>query len=255
MLLVEPLFGNAVHVWLQPIPAVLSSHLFLYITPEEKDYLAAMRNEHRQKEWLAARALLRACLAHYTGVDALMLAFEKTPAGKPVLINPKSALAFNVSHGPRWVACAVSLAQAVGVDVDCERRKNRIDEIAEKYFHSQEKKALALISDTALRSREFFRCWTLKEAFIKAQGNTIAGTALHEIAFASSAAGKQTALFSLPSAGWHFMHGRFDDDHHLALAIEQSDCDTDAEIIEPAYRFLQWEPASNALQSVAMHES
>ena len=60
MLLVEPLFGNAVHVWLQPIPAVLSSHLFLYITPEEKDYLAAMRNEHRQKEWLAARALLRA---------------------------------------------------------------------------------------------------------------------------------------------------------------------------------------------------
>ena len=81
MLLVEPLFGNAVHVWLQPIPAVLSSHLFLYITPEEKDYLAAMRNEHRQKEWLAARALLRACLAHYTGVDALMLAFEKTPAG------------------------------------------------------------------------------------------------------------------------------------------------------------------------------
>lgn len=254
MLLVESLSGSAVHVWLQPIPAVLSSHLFLYITPEEKDYLAAMRNERRQKEWLAARALLRACLAHYTGVDALMLAFEKTPAGKPVLINPKSALAFNVSHGPRWVACAVSQAHAVGVDVDCERRKNRVDEISEKYFHLQEKKALASISDAALRRREFFRCWTLKEAFIKAQGSTIAGTALHEIAFAPSAAGKQEALFPLPSAHWYFIHRRFDGDHHLALAIEQLGCDTGAKIIEPDCRFLQWEPASNTLQSLAMHE-
>jgi len=255
MPLAEPLSRDAVYVWLLPIPAVFSPSLLAYITQEEKNNLLAMRSEHRQREWLAARALLRACLARYTGVDALTLAFEKTQAGKPVLIHPKTTLAFNVSHGPRWIACAVSPAQAVGVDVDCEMRKNRIDEIAEKYFHPQEKKTLSAMPDVALRRREFFRCWTLKEAFIKAQGNTIASTAMHELAFTPSATGKQTALFSLPSANWRFIHRRFDGDHHLALAIEQMGCDTDGELGEPMCHFLQWEPASNTLQPLAMHES
>lgn len=213
-----------------------------------------MQSARRKKEWLATRALLRACLAHYTEHEPLALLFDKTVEGKPMLVYPVAQLAFNLSHGPRWIACAVSRADAVGVDVDCEMRRNRIDDIAEHYFHSHEQAALRAIADSRLRSREFFRCWTMKEAFIKAQGKTITGARLREIAFAPMPTGEQKALFVLPEGSWHFVHKKFDDDHHLALASHYAKCDTDNSPDAVQYSFWQWHPETGDRHLLAMSE-
>ena len=239
-----------VHVWLLSIPDVLPLRLFDYVTLEEKNRTAAMTSVRRKKEWLAARALLRACLAHCTNSDPLALLLDKTEEGKPVLVYPVMPLAFNVSHGLRWVACAVSQAAAIGVDVECETRRNRIDDIAENYFHPREQETMPAIADTQLRSSEFFRCWTLKEAFIKAQGKTLNGARLREIAFAPLPTGEQQeALFALPAGAWHFAHKKFDGDHHLALASQQAKCDTAVQ-----YYFWQWHPETGDRRLFAMNE-
>lgn len=250
-----PLTEHVVHAWLLPLSGELSTALLAYITPEEKNRAATMQSEQRKKEWLATRALLRACLSHYTGISPVDLRFEKTEAGKPILINAASEIAFNLSHGPRWAVCAVAAAGDVGVDVDCETRRNRIDDIAAQYFHAQEQAVLVAIQDEHARRRAFFRYWTLKEAYIKAKGETLNGTRLQEYAFLPSVHQQPATLLNATSDGWQFAHRRFDDDHHLALAsqCEKSNTDDGSSVMQ--YSFWQWDPVLNALQTLTTCES
>lgn len=243
-----------VHIWLLPCLQDLPVALLRFVAHEEIQRAETMNSTRRKNEWLASRALLRACLSHYTDCAPQALQFDKTEAGKPVLVHPISDYAFNLSHGSRWMACAVTRAQCVGIDVDCDTRRNRTDEIAEHYFHPAEQRALQNLPDAAQRKRQFFRYWTLKEAYIKACGATISGARLHDMGFAVRDAQEPEALFELPAGDWHFKHWCFDRDHHLSLACCWQACETGANAITPQYHFWQWDPNTGSQQSFAINE-
>lgn len=224
-----------VHVWLLRRPQQFSPAWLARITTEEQQRAQAMQSERRRCEWLAGRLLLRQCLGHYTGADVLSLAFGKTAAGKPQLALA-GAPAFNLSHGPQWIGCAVAQAITLGLDIDSETRRNSTDEIAERYFHPHEQAVIRQAADGAGRKQAFFRSWTLKEAYIKALGETINSVRLHELGFAADA----RPLFGA-GQGWQFAHWRFDRHQHLALACQWRECDTD-EQSDPVCRFWEWNP-------------
>lgn len=213
--------AGEIHVWLLRRPLQLCDELLAAVAPEERQRAQGMASPRRQYEWLAGRALLRQCLAYYTDIAPLTLAFGKTDAGKPLLDLP-GAPAFNLSHGPGWLGCAVARASAVGLDIDNAARRNRTDEIAARYFHPQEQAAVLQGADDADRKRAFFRSWTLKEAYIKALGETINSVRLQELGFAADT----SPLFALPAGHWQFLHRHLDGDHHLALACQWRECDT-----------------------------
>ena len=231
---------NEIHVWLMRRPIVLDAALTVLTTAEEQQRASGMISLRRQCEWLAGRALLRQCLAHYTDSDALTLVFDKTESGKPFL-DIHDSPAFNLSHGPRWIACAVAQADNIGIDVDSEARRNRTDEIAARYFHPQEQAELVQAGGELERKRIFFRQWTMKEAYIKAIGETINSVRLHELAFESIEGSEPRALFDLPTGDWQFMHRRFDNDHHLALACQRSQCDTAPDDNKTIFRYWLWD--------------
>jgi 4'-phosphopantetheinyl transferase len=85
------------------------------------------------------------------------------PAGKPVF-SARPAVWFSLSHGGGWVVCALS-NQSVGVDVQPVRGVNL--SIARR-FHPQER---AWLEGQKPEEQEqaFFRLWTRKEAWVKAQ--------------------------------------------------------------------------------------
>lgn len=216
---------NETHIWLMRRPVDLDVALTLLTTAEERNRADGMISIRRQCEWLAGRALLRQCLAYYTERDGLALVFDKTESGKPIL-DIQDAPAFNLSHGPRWIACAVAQADNVGIDIDSEARRNRTNEIAARYFHPLEQAELSRAGSELERKRVFFRQWTMKEAYIKATGETINSVRLHELAFESVEGSAPRVLFDLPTGNWQFMHRLFDGDHHLALACQRPQCDT-----------------------------
>ncbi len=217
----DSLASDDIHIWLLRRPTQVNDTLLAFVTTAEQQRAQGMTSSRRQCEWLAGRALLRQCLGYYTGYDGLALQFGKTDAGKPVLAHP-DAPAFSLSHGPGWIGCAVARSACVGLDIDSEARRNRIGEIAERFFHPVEQSAITRAGDEAGRKQAFFRSWTLKEAYIKALGETINGARLHELGFASNA----SPLFTLPPGDWQFRHWRFDTDQHLALACQWRECDT-----------------------------
>lgn len=233
--------SDEVHVWLLKRPRQLDANLQAFTTTDEQQRATNMVSVRRRCEWLAGRALLRQCLAHYTGREALALAFDKTEAGKPTLDLP-DAPAFNLTHGPGWIACAVAQADNIGIDIDSETRRNRTDDIAARYFHPAEQAELEKAGSKKERQRLFFRQWTMKEAYIKALGETINSVRLHDIAFEPVANGMSRALFDLPAGRWQFLHRRFDSDHHLALACQRPGCDT----ANVKYLFWLWDAATQS---------
>lgn len=57
----------------------------------------------------------------------------------------------------------------LGADIEMVRAGFAADDIAERYFASGEVSALRALP-TADQERAFFRCWTRKEAYLKAHG-------------------------------------------------------------------------------------
>ena len=233
---------NDIHIWLVPRPAVLSPALLALTTAEEQARAQGMLCEARRCEWLTGRALLRACLAHYTKRDALSLDWHYSEHGKPQLAN---APAFNLSHGPNWIGCAVGKVDWLGIDIDCQNRKNSIADIAERYFHPDEWAWISSAENNATLRARFFTHWTLKEAYIKALGETINSVRLQNIAFDTREEIPQAA-FLTPAAQWHFRHWLFDGNQHVSVACGRT-AETGCEEAVMRYRFYEWDAGAGYL--------
>ncbi|WP_230474692.1 4'-phosphopantetheinyl transferase family protein [Dyella monticola] len=98
------------------------------------------------------------------------------PHGKPFLPN---APAYNVSHSGRWVACAVSRDEPVGIDVETFARIQDYRDLLAVITHPAERRYIEQAPPDQ-RLALFKRCWTRKEAILKATGEGLSGH-LHAI--------------------------------------------------------------------------
>src|SRR5690606_35000212 len=76
---------------------------------------------------------------------------------------------FNLSHTRGMAVLAVTRAGEVGVDVESVQRRVELLALSERYFAASEHRRIAQLSGPAQRE-QFFRVWTLKEAYLKACG-------------------------------------------------------------------------------------
>jgi 4'-phosphopantetheinyl transferase len=88
--------------------------------------------------------------------------------GKPYLIESGTDLHFNLSHSGERAVIALARGRAVGVDIE-QARPVEVLELGARFFAASELTALRQ-RPPAEQQAAFFRCWTRKEAFIKALG-------------------------------------------------------------------------------------
>ncbi|MCO5090980.1 4'-phosphopantetheinyl transferase superfamily protein [Bosea sp. (in: a-proteobacteria)] len=119
--------------------------------------------------FVAARSWLRQVLAAYTQVPAARLRFGETASGKPFLADGDAdrPVAFNLSHSGDLAIVAVTAGLAVGVDI--ERVRPVPPDVAAACMTPAEAAALAALKPES-RDEAFIRCWTRKEACLKATG-------------------------------------------------------------------------------------
>jgi 4'-phosphopantetheinyl transferase len=120
-----------------------------------------------RERFLVGRGRLREILAGYVGADARELRFHYGKQGKPRLAMANQAPHFNLSHSGDHAVLAVSRSAEVGVDIERMRPIER--GLARRYFSAAEVAALEALSDDQWLGG-FFRCWTRKEAVLKAIG-------------------------------------------------------------------------------------
>lgn len=115
-----------------------------------------------------ARGLLRMILSHYLSIPAAAVAITTNAHGKPQLAPSMcTELQFNLSHSGNRAVMAVCDSFAVGIDI--EEVRAITEDVAGHFFSRWECAALnALPEEDYVQG--FFRCWTRKEAFVKALG-------------------------------------------------------------------------------------
>jgi 4'-phosphopantetheinyl transferase len=125
-----------------------------------------------QQDFAFARGMLRSLLGAYLEIDPSAVGFEYSEHGKPALagLHRKAELQFNLSHTQGAVLLAICRQRAIGVDIEREREDFSVQEIANRFFSLAERQALMSLPEVELRPA-FFRCWTRKEAFLKARGH------------------------------------------------------------------------------------
>jgi 4'-phosphopantetheinyl transferase len=140
------------------------------LSPAERaraDTFVAARDRAR---WLALHVAARRILGAALGVPPAQVAFTSGAAGKPALAcEHASDWEFNLSDSGALGLLAMARGVPLGVDVELMRRTPAIEAVATAHFSVRECAALQALA-VADRTAAFYRCWTRKEAYIKALG-------------------------------------------------------------------------------------
>jgi 4'-phosphopantetheinyl transferase len=165
--------SDEVHVWrarLDAEPASLARWRDT-LSSDEKARADRFHSPVHGDQCIAGRGILRDLLARYVRIPAGNLQLSSNSHGKPFLVsgNGVADVRFNVSHSRNLALFAFALRREVGVDIECLRPAGREVELAERFFSPREVEGLRALPLDVQREA-FFRCWTRKEAYIKARG-------------------------------------------------------------------------------------
>ncbi|MDR2512042.1 MAG: 4'-phosphopantetheinyl transferase superfamily protein [Bacteroidales bacterium] len=119
---------------------------------------------------LAASVLLKDLLKSDFQLDEKQLEYRENEAGKPYIVGLDTVF-FNISHSKNIATCVVS-DKEIGIDIEIIRPINL--NIAQRFFTGNELNFLLNIDDNEEKMKRFFRIWTLKEAYTKCIGATLA---------------------------------------------------------------------------------
>ena len=124
-------------------------------------------SDYRKQQFQCGRALLRLLLQEITGraADSHEVATEE--GGKPYCVDGP---AISITHTGDRVACTVAQGGQVGIDLERIDEQREVSEILGRFFSEDEQTWVK--EDLASR---FFMLWVLKEAFVKAHGQSIFG--------------------------------------------------------------------------------
>jgi 4'-phosphopantetheinyl transferase len=141
------------------------------LSADEKSRAARYHRDIDRKYFITARATLRQILGSYLKKDPATLMFAYSEKEKPSLAGAEAAsgIEFNISHSGHQALLAFARSRQIGVDVEQIRRDFDTAKIGARFFSSAEQEQLASLPQEQ-RSDAFFRCWTRKEAYIKATG-------------------------------------------------------------------------------------
>jgi 4'-phosphopantetheinyl transferase len=124
--------------------------------------------ESDRARFIVAHALTRRVLSRYLGVSPASFTFGAGPHGKPYLLEPASDIRFNLSHAADRGLLAVSRGRELGIDIEQEKPIDVLA-LAARCFSQREGAALASFPEED-RLTAFYRGWTRKESFVKANG-------------------------------------------------------------------------------------
>jgi 4'-phosphopantetheinyl transferase len=167
---------HEIHVWLAATREAndFCQSCYPVLSAAEQERARRFKFKKDEKLFTVAHAALRSLLARYLSVDPTRIEFTIGPQGKPRLAADSGEnLWFNLSHSGDLAVIALA-SREVGVDVERIKENFGFEEVAEHFFTAREVEALRALP-SPLQRRAFYRCWTCKEALLKAKGTGLSG--------------------------------------------------------------------------------
>ncbi|MDE1992337.1 MAG: 4'-phosphopantetheinyl transferase superfamily protein [Rhizobiaceae bacterium] len=161
---------DVIDVWTWSLDAApdTAAGLTELLSPEELDRAARFVHDRDRLHFIVGRGRLRTILGRYLDTSPKALSFAYNAYGKPSIVSGDgTSWHFNLSHSASLAALAVSDHYELGIDI--EEIHFLKEDIARRFFSHKEYLTLRALPAEAYLDG-FYRCWTRKEAFVKAHG-------------------------------------------------------------------------------------
>jgi len=215
---------DSISNWHLPIGEV---HVFLFplafhcgykqlLDEHELVIRSGFRTTLQIEHYSAAHAVTRIVLGRTLRSNPKGVQIRKTVNGKPYCAsNPD--LKFNLSHTGDLAMLAVAWEADLGVDVELIRPMEDLESIARGFFADAECQAIMARNHHQERATAFFRCWTRKEAFVKATGEGLS-TPLDSFSV-SVDAGSARFVAGVKPSDWHIQDLSSVDNYFAAAGV------------------------------------
>ena len=218
------------------------------IHPIERQRIRKFRYRKDAKASIVGRLLMRMWASNTFNIGSNKLEFMRTEKGRPSLRKnlmksteyENNYWDFNVSHAGNYtVFVAEKSVEAIGVDVMSlqDIRFDRSDEKIQEFFRIMTKQftesewnqiKCSSPSSQTKSLATFFRFWTLKESFVKADGEGLAWD-LQRLSFqviqqsfddTNVICDSELSIDRQHMKNWHFQESLLDPDHWVSTALK-----------------------------------
>ncbi len=163
------IIANSIHLWYCNFDENLKNLPYYTTLLSEDEVARSLRFKFKKdrQSYVISRGVLRVLLGKYTHEKPEQLEFAYGKQGKPGLNSP---IKFNISHSGNMAVFGFTINDEIGVDIEYIKPDVEVMHLAENFFSETEIAMLKSLPE-AIQKRAFYRCWTRKEAFIKAEGS------------------------------------------------------------------------------------
>jgi 4'-phosphopantetheinyl transferase len=178
--------NSPINIWflnLETLPEEIPSEWMFLLSDAERQRANTFTHAMRRKSYIASHAMIyRQLTAQYVDIKNYTLShegkprlLEKSPNSERVKSHPVS---ISISHSDSKILCATTLNKArLGCDIEARKSRTNSLNIAQSFFTRDEYLELKSLHEMEKFSEQealFYRMWTSKEAWLKAQGLGIA---------------------------------------------------------------------------------
>jgi 4'-phosphopantetheinyl transferase len=182
-------FDDAVHVYTacMNLSKKNINKLNKILSENERKRAERFLFKHHKMRFIASHGFLRNILSKYLNIKPSLIRFNYSKKGKPrvssIMNNANNTkIAFNMSHSENMALFGITKCSSVGIDIEYIRPIIDIDSLIKRFFTQNEYILInSLKKDEKLK--KFFDIWTLKESYLKATGEGIAGLKNIEVSF------------------------------------------------------------------------
>ncbi len=168
-----------VHVWKIALDAtdIMLDKLAATLSSQEQGKSNRFKFAKHRHRYIASQGAVRLILSHYLELTPERIIFKHNRYGKPELanVNDRCSLQFNLTHSRVLALLAIADNRRVGIDLEWLDRPTKVRAIADRFFAPEEAAEIKALP-SALQRKAFFRCWTAKEAYLKAIGIGLHGS-------------------------------------------------------------------------------
>jgi 4'-phosphopantetheinyl transferase len=220
--------SGELHVWQISLAGDDASvHVgFETLSNAERERAMRFAFPHLRRRWVIAHVALRQILASYLACPPWRVQFRSQKHGKPYLHLARGSqpLHFNLTHSEDLALVGVTRIAPLGIDVEHIRPVPDALELAAQFFCREELRDLQACAPRELPVA-FFRCWTRKEAFLKAQGKGLSIPLNHVcVSFMTGAPARFLWIQGEPSAvsNWQLHNLSLQEGYVGALAMRSA---------------------------------
>ena len=205
----QPLPDSDLHIWRAALSASadeLAYHSAL-LSPDESARAARFHFDRDRQRYIIGRGILRALLGSYLGIEPSQISITYGSQGKPAVETRirNRTLQFNLSHSNDRVVYIFGWDHPLGIDIEHIRPMPDADDFAAHFFSTRESRWVKSLSGKK-KWQAFFKLWTCKEAFLKANGSGLT-VPLNEVEITFRADDSAASIFmggdSHQAAEWH----------------------------------------------------